>query len=114
MNKPKFTPGPWRVNPKARGVVETTNGRTVAACSQYTTNADNGEHVFENLANAEFIASAPDIYRALDIQEPIIKAAEAWFDAWCGIPPTESGGDHEVEINLYSAIINYKRKARGE
>ena len=61
----KYTPGPWRINKRASGVVEDVNGRVVASCSGYTTNADNGEHIEENHANTHLIAAAPDLLEAL-------------------------------------------------
>lgn len=61
----KFTPGPWRQHPKAKGNIENIDGRVVANCLGYQTNTDNGEHHDENLNNAKLIASSPNLLLSL-------------------------------------------------
>lgn len=63
--KPKFTPGPWKINKRASGSIVSETGRGIADCSQYFTNADNGEHIKENEANARLIVLAPDMFFVL-------------------------------------------------
>ena len=80
--KTKHTPGPWRGHPKARGNVEDLNGRGVANCMGYQTNTDNGEHHDENLANAQLIATAPEM---LDVLSDALETMNILF----GVLPKE-------------------------
>lgn len=62
----KYTKGKWRICSFAEGHVENEDGRLVAACMGYSTNADNGDHRKENIANAKLISKVPEINEALE------------------------------------------------
>lgn len=58
----KHTPGPWHI--KYRVNIFGAHERLVASSGGYVTNADDGEHILENEANARLIAEAPALLKA--------------------------------------------------
>jgi hypothetical protein len=66
MAEPKWTKGPWRAN-KNRAI--TAGDATIGnACQSFGVTANGSFHVTEKdaEANANLIAAAPDLYKALD------------------------------------------------
>lgn len=63
----KITKGDFELHKHSKTTAQRIDGRTVASCAGYSTNTDNGEHVCENEANAEFIAFAFNLQQKLDI-----------------------------------------------
>jgi hypothetical protein len=101
-----WTPGPWRVNPKAATNVESANGRGVAACGGYYDNTSNGAYAVENEANAHLIAAAPDLYAAL---ADALKALEKFVDT-----SAEQRKPYEHPLSAYDRGQDALAKARGE
>lgn len=78
----KHTPGPWKINPRAKAMIMSESGRGIASAAVYSTNTDNGEHIEENLANAKLIAAAPEMLQALkDLLNPDIDPNKAYNQA---------------------------------
>jgi len=66
MMKTKHTPGPWKQMKRANATVSNADeSRIVAACGGYSSNMDDGKHLYENLANAKLIAAAPEMLETL-------------------------------------------------
>ena len=66
----KFTPGPWRPGFKNIGYVQAENGAVIAKCQRLTS-------LCNLQANARLMASAPELYEALDmaVKDLIIAAS---------------------------------------
>ena len=62
------TPGKWQLHKHAFAHVETEEGRSIANCGSFSTNADGGKHIEENKANAAYIVEACNNYEALKQQ----------------------------------------------
>lgn len=62
----KFTPGPWKQIERAKGSVESINGRGIATCMGYTDTGNYEKCYAENIANAKLIAVAPELADALE------------------------------------------------
>jgi hypothetical protein len=104
--EPKWTPGPWRngdpKNLMSPGHVMAkrdgwSSGYLVAACCGASDSSDRGLR-FEQIANADLIAAAPDLYAALDA----MLRCEA------------EGGDLEDLRRVNAAAEAALAKARGE
>lgn len=66
MSKPKFTPGPWRVNYsdiQAKDYDSSEFNLTVARINAFSASR---EEQLEEIANAALIAAAPEMYEALE------------------------------------------------
>lgn len=70
----KHTKGPWYIQYGFNVFGE--GNRLVASAGGYSTNADSGEHVLENEANARLIAAAPALLEACKL------ALNAFEKAW--------------------------------
>ena len=63
----KFTKGEWMIIPKAMGgVMEKDSERTIASCMGYSSNINQESIYQENIANAKLIATAPEMFKALE------------------------------------------------
>lgn len=60
MSETKFTHGPWMLS----GQQKISNGKRLIAITQGRLEVNNG--LDENMANANLIAAAPDLYNALE------------------------------------------------
>lgn len=79
MNKPKYSPGPWRIRPLSNEIVGLDNGNCdVPRAKFYGGNSD------EIDANGNLIAAAPDLLEALErlyaVQNgpPLIRDKDEW------------------------------------
>ena len=61
MTETRWTPGPWKVNPKTPSTVVTPDGMISVSWS-----STDGHYERLAEANANLIAAAPDLYDALD------------------------------------------------
>lgn len=64
MSETKFTPGPWKVDPKYSRDIQAPDGLDVATCCLSILNRKVTTEE-ESIANAYLIAAAPDMYAAL-------------------------------------------------
>ena len=98
MSEPKWTPGPWRRNPKCNAVVaDAATGFEDRENIEYYGGHLIAESIFR-YENADLIAAAPDLYQAL---EALVLAEEA-------------AGSDGLEAERRRAAIAALRKARGE
>ena len=66
MSDTKWTPGKWFINSRAAtNVFGGPNQRCIASCGGYSDNRIEDCGLSENVANAQLIAAAPDLYEAL-------------------------------------------------
>ncbi len=65
MSETKFTPGPWKVDPKYSRDIQAPDGLDVATCCLSILNRKVTTEE-ESIANAALIAAAPDMYEALE------------------------------------------------
>jgi hypothetical protein len=99
-----FTPGPWRRSRKSGApyiISEGDNGQTVARVTEFTR-----DFVAEQVANANLIAAAPELYEALDA---IVAAIEPTLNA-----AVEAGYPNEESVARMNAAKAALTKARGE
>ncbi len=102
MAKPKFTPGPWKILPeecdkpyiRVRGTVLGARYKVANVVTPVYEGVHEREAV-ETRANANLIASAPDLYDALD-------GVRQWLEL----------GDYED--SFMAPIISALKKARGQ
>ena len=66
MKETKFTPGPWKVDPKYSRDIQAPDGLDVATCCLSILNRKVTTEE-ESIANATLIAAAPDMYEALEM-----------------------------------------------
>lgn len=76
----KHTSGPWHIEHEYN--IFSEHQRLVASAGGYTTNADNGEHVIENMANARLIAAAPELLEACRAAVERFEDIDADYDIW--------------------------------
>lgn len=100
-NETKFTPGPWFISGNMTKYVEARIAggmiQEVAACGPTESDGGYGE---QQLANAQLIAAAPEIYKEL-------AAMIEWFDS----PMTIENEDDEAIIASAKQAL---AKARGD
>lgn len=106
--KPKYTPAPWYVNPKASLAVMSParNEMCVANCGSYSLST---EDVFDELAaNARLIAAAPDLLEALIL-------CRTWLDAtYRALKNNYVDGDYEPLREAAEKAGDAIAKAKGE
>ena len=105
------TPGPWRVARQCSTLVEAENGRNICSAGGYSTNFAVRETLETNEANANLIAAAPELLKALERAEELCGKALPVFD-WGKSPLTAEAIMllNEVPGEISAAIA----KARGQ
>ena len=109
MTEPKFTPGPWKmviegsINlEEGLATIDAPNaGKSTGKSICRTYESFTNEGARENIANAQLIAAAPEMYDACE-------RAFLYIDSWGPLLPEGEAG------KLYKALKNVLAKARGE
>lgn len=103
MKETKFTPGPWKVDPKYSRDIQAPDGLDVATCCLSILNRKVTTEE-ESIANARLIAASPDMYEAL---KDLLDMLETEISAGSGLT---CDFERRVLPNARSALS----KARGE
>lgn len=101
MSEPKFTPGPWSIEPHGNALT-LYSGRSNQRHGLNLMRLDEGDRNME--ANNALIASAPDLY---DVAEKML----ARFELYAGVDDMHAG--HHDKALLDQARVTLA-KARGE
>jgi hypothetical protein len=101
-----FTPGPWRVDPRNWGDIQTDDGKEIGSAfelgnvgEEWLITGDIPWPAPVARANARLIAAAPDLYEALEL-----------LVQWLSGPPDSSFNIADIKGLALTAL----RKARGE